>query len=52
MRRFARILVLALAAPALLSLAACSAAGLPTSPTGARAPAGPSLTETVTPSGG
>jgi hypothetical protein len=52
MRRLARILVLVLATQALLSLSACSAGGLPTAPTGAQAPAGPSLTETVTPSGG
>lgn len=52
MCRLARKIVLLLAAPAMLSLAACSEGSLPTSPSGAKAPAGPSLTETVTPSGG
>lgn len=52
MRRLARIFVMLLAAPALLSLAACSTGSLPTAPSGAQSPAGPDLTETVTPSGG
>jgi len=52
MRRLARMFLLLLAAPALISLAACSSGSLPTEPSGAQAPAGPNLTETVTPSGG